>query len=159
MPMQDDMSTQIGDKEAKILELQDALELSRRGKHGGRRVKPDCSRIPCSRCSTGRKLRSPASVELRHRFDMDAGRGCVRCAEYDEMVSDKDRIIRDRDMEIEQLQKKMEDMSTEFAEMLKQTLDRMSQKIEQESAVMGAGDTDPTLSAKLSEFKLGFVDI
>ena len=53
----------------------------------------------------------------------------------------------------------MEDMSIEFAEMLKQTLDRMSQKIEQESATMGIGDTDPTLAAKLSEFKLGFVDI
>ena len=35
----------------------------------------------------------------------------------------------------------------------------MSSKIEQESAAMGAGDTDPALSAKLSEFKLGFVDI
>eukprot|EP01044_Picomonas_judraskeda_P005001 COSAG03_NODE_454_length_7774_cov_50.681433_4_plen_36_part_00 len=35
----------------------------------------------------------------------------------------------------------------------------MSAKIEQESATMGAGDTDPSLVAKLSEFKLGFVDI
>jgi predicted phage tail protein len=82
-----------------------------------------------------------------------------RRAEYDEMVDDKDRIIRDRDLEIEQLQKKMEDMSQEFADMLKQTLDRMSQKIEQESGSMGVGDTDPSLAAKLSEFKLGFVDI
>ena len=97
------------------------------------------------------------SAPLRHFSD----RECCPwlCAEFEEMESEKDRMIADRDMEIEQLQKKMEDMSIEFAEMLKQTLDRMSQKIEQESATMGIGDTDPTLAAKLSEFKLGFVDI
>ena len=97
------------------------------------------------------------SAPLRHFSD----RKCCPwlCAEFEEMESEKDRMIADRDMEIEQLQKKMEDMSIEFAEMLKQTLDRMSQKIEQESATMGIGDTDPTLAAKLSEFKLGFVDI
>lgn len=152
------------------MELQDALQLSRRG--ATRPSPPGKSAFCRRRLSTiTAQCRTLQSCEcgltswlfwlccscLRAR--VVAVRCMIQSAEYEEMESEKDRIIADRDMEIEQLQKKMEDMSSEFAEMLKETLDRMSQKIEQESANMGAGDTDPALSAKLSEFKLGFVDI
>ena len=45
-PKQDDMNTQIDDKQAKILELQDALKLSREGK---------CL-MHCTHGSAGRQL-------------------------------------------------------------------------------------------------------
>ena len=108
-------------------------------------------------------------------------------SDREEIENQHQITIQDRESEIDHLEKKMEDMSQEFAEMLKvrprrihsclnapccaafvtltrnvsvqQTLERMSQKIEMESASMAASTTDAELNNKLSEFKLGFVDL